>query len=996
MINVKCYDDVTYSFQQGINFISGLNGAGKSTIIEAIGFALFDNIDYTAKQFIREGQKSGQVEILLEANDERLYRIIRKFNTTALSLKWEVYDEASGAMLEQLHGIKDVTNWIKHNIGLAPEDSLRDLYRQVISVQQGAFTTPFLETPSQRRDTFEAILGVEGYRQVYNKTSSLNAEFNGPIAKLETEIAHLQEQVVKLPIIEEQIKEITEQKGKKAEELEKISNQHQEQQKLVNHLALLKDQVEAIKQKIILDQQSLVHYEEQLKGIMGDLQGAEAAATLVQQATPGYHLYQKKQQELTKLESKQVEQRKLQSELDLAEKQQAIAQTEYQSKQEELTKRKAQLLSKKSQLSDELKLGQEKLDKARQDYQKVVNYQAEIKHDLASLQKIIDWFKGNELLLEQAERSQVLLSEHLSQLANLKNQSEELANWSKELADKEQLIQLETVLEAKAKLIGSRDSLLQNRHALEQGICPIIQEACPSTKVAGNLSNYYHKQITKLTKEIELAEQAEAHQRLLQDKINALKLKIEKAKGTEQTRQDLAQKSNDLTLAFQEVATSLDQDLLADLVNETINILNHINQKNKTFFKFAEQVFANPNLPAITEIPEIEWSILVPVQDHHQVTKWLDKFKRQKQELSYWVRDQLGFGNSLQEWLTQILNQAENRVQLAQQGNHHCKTQILEHDQQLNSLAEAEKDLAKQAIEIQTKADHVKKLQAKVEEYADLDTAIANIKQAVLENQSHYEQYKENMTMATRLPGLHQQLKDSQGKQRELKNKLTEQQASLIKLENEYDPKKHQQLEVGLQELLLSKRTLDLELKQLTRDLTNLMEELEQLQAAQQVLANKQEELDILYEARKLLQLIRQVLQAAADPIAQRYRSHISTLASQIYRSIASDNVMLEWADQYEVVLKDNLAGFERERVFKQLSGGEQMTAALAIRLALMQTFSDVGVGFFDEPTANLDVERRESLGFAIQKSVEQFNQLFVISHDDTFDAVTEHTILVK
>ena len=104
----------------------------------------------------------------------------------------------------------------------------------------------------------------------------------------------------------------------------------------------------------------------------------------------------------------------------------------------------------------------------------------------------------------------------------------------------------------------------------------------------------------------------------------------------------------------------------------------------------------------------------------------------------------------------------------------------------------------------------------------------------------------------------------------------------------------------------------------------------------------------------------------------------------------------VQWAGEYEVQLVDHQGGTERERVFKQLSGGEQMTAALAIRLAMMRLFSRVGVGFFDEPTSNLDGERRQSLALAIQNATEGFEQLFVISHDDTFDSVTENVIALQ
>ncbi len=79
-------------------------------------------------------------------------------------------------------------------------------------------------------------------------------------------------------------------------------------------------------------------------------------------------------------------------------------------------------------------------------------------------------------------------------------------------------------------------------------------------------------------------------------------------------------------------------------------------------------------------------------------------------------------------------------------------------------------------------------------------------------------------------------------------------------------------------------------------------------------------------------------------------------------------------------------------RSFQQLSGGEQMAAALAVRLALLREVSDIDLVFFDEPTSNLDDTRRDNLAGQIL-GIRFFNQLFVVSHDDTFERATDHTV---
>jgi exonuclease SbcC len=82
-------------------------------------------------------------------------------------------------------------------------------------------------------------------------------------------------------------------------------------------------------------------------------------------------------------------------------------------------------------------------------------------------------------------------------------------------------------------------------------------------------------------------------------------------------------------------------------------------------------------------------------------------------------------------------------------------------------------------------------------------------------------------------------------------------------------------------------------------------------------------------------------------------------------------------------------------RSFRQLSGGEQITAALSVRLALLRDLLRIDTAFLDEPTQNLDATRRENLAEQIQR-LSGFSQLFVISHDDTFERLLQSVIHVE
>src|SRR5882757_5106960 len=76
--NIKSHRNSTFNFERGTTAIVGENGAGKTTIIEAIAWALFDLLDYKKEDFVKRGEKKGSVRVTFESGlDEREYIVYR-------------------------------------------------------------------------------------------------------------------------------------------------------------------------------------------------------------------------------------------------------------------------------------------------------------------------------------------------------------------------------------------------------------------------------------------------------------------------------------------------------------------------------------------------------------------------------------------------------------------------------------------------------------------------------------------------------------------------------------------------------------------------------------------------------------------------------------------------------------------------------------------------------------------------------------------------------
>jgi len=194
--NVKSYEHARISFTEGVNAIVGQNGAGKSTLIEAVGYALFDALPYTAQEFVREGARSGSVAVtLLSRLDERPYRVERRFGGSTL---YGVHDVELGQKL--CEGKADVLAFVRRHLRVDLSVDLARLFTNALGVAQGTLTTAFAETPSNRKGIFDALLQVDDYnlaaerlREPWRRVEEQLKELALDLAVLETRLEKLSE-----------------------------------------------------------------------------------------------------------------------------------------------------------------------------------------------------------------------------------------------------------------------------------------------------------------------------------------------------------------------------------------------------------------------------------------------------------------------------------------------------------------------------------------------------------------------------------------------------------------------------------------------------------------------------------------------------------------------------------------------------------------------------------------------------------------------------------
>jgi exonuclease SbcC len=309
--------------------------------------------------------------------------------------------------------------------------------------------------------------------------------------------------------------------------------------------------------------------------------------------------------------------------------------------------------------------------------------------------------------------------------------------------------------------------------------------------------------------------------------------------------------------------------------------------------------------------------------------------------------------------------------------------------------AERAGDLKRNIEEITVKVEKFaiekQNLETELAKYAALDEKLANVRHVLEQTQTARDEFLQNRALAGRLPELEHQAEKLAIEALRLKSEVEKAENEFKIAQQNYDSEKHIRektaLDAARTEEASTKATLN---AKRTRE-NQLNEALSRLTKVREAMHNNLQEQERLRKVFETTDYIRETLKKAAPHVGEILRYEIAKEATNMFREVTGEiGRTLKWTDDYEILLDEN--GYQRP--FANFSGGEQMAAALSIRLSLLTQLSDVRIAFFDEPTTNLDRERRERLAQQIGQ-IRNFNQLFVISHDDTFESNVDHQIIV-
>lgn len=907
--NFKSHSDRHFAFQPGTNAICGENGAGKTSILEAIAWTLFNYQGaYRKEDLIRNGAASAQAIVTFVSNrDGRTYEVQR-----CTTKGYTLYDPQLGTRLDYKNIDEEVMPWMRQQFGVAPGTNLGKLFANTIGVPQGTFTVDFLATAEDRKKVFDSILKVEEYKQVNKDLGALEKFGKAAVENLERSIADYGEKLLEWEPLQQKRQGVA----------QSIAQNETTLQRLRVELATLQVEKDALADRARQVQQ----IEVQLQKLTTEAEAQRRANLLLEQAV------QRAKQAVEICTAKRGSyQAVLQAEATLKEldqqgKQQQKLLKQRESKQRDLNERQLEIARFAVQLENLAKAAIEV-----EQLQPAIGQQGDLEQKQQQAIEQLQQFQADKLEQQNLTRQFTKVQTDLDRLAKQISRIEHL----------------EAAVDAIAELEQKRDRLQVQLSRVEA-------------------ARQFEADLRQL---VMAGEEKRDRQQIRAAEALAILRQLREAVP-------MANESVDAALTSIQAGVDLNTDLLAAL--------------RQILADLAEQTSASK---LQQQLRDLKKQLDLVYQQRAEVATLSSKLAQEGQirEDAGVIQARLG---ELQAHLSGEASWQERRSLLAaaltQLGDPRGRNQLLLRElQQQPKMQQAHTQMQQAQAEIQ---QAIVILDESIAQDDDLEEQIDRQKQIRQSHQSEYVVYLEHQKDANSLRPLEAEWSGATVQLRELEATWSEQQQAFERLMTDYEPDRWQQVETSYSALRSQADQIVGSLPQQQKLLAELDLQLASLQAVAEKRERAQIELKERERIRRFITFARKVYKEAGPRITELYVQNISREADRLYRELMNrPNIALAWTRDYEIVVQEGA----HSRRFVNLSGGEQMCAALAVRLALLRVLADIDIAFFDEPTTNMDRPRRESLAEAIG-NIKTFRQLFVISHDDTFEKITENVILVQ
>ena len=923
--NYRVHENLDIEFSSGINLLLGANGKGKSSILEAIGFALFGSEQRTknTKDAITFGKKSAKIEINFTGIDGEDYIVTRRFPRTEFKL-CRVSDnfiiDGREEKIKELCGIKG---------------DIKNIYDNIIVAKQNEFIAAFKETPSNREKIFNKIFNTDIYADIYGGYGKFVVDKYDKILSKKATIVNTLKENIEDP---QEITMLLEEANEKKRDFEKQHMENAIKEKEVKSQLLELEQTKLLFEKSKSVENILKNKVDNLKKEIlkneEKIEEAKKAQMLCDENKENYEAYQNLSDKINRLKKELKNAQNEKNSYLLKEKEKNNLDKSIGALNSELS-----IIKNKSELEN--KLLQEKESELIKFTDKFVHneklekeYKERIDIIEPLIKKSIEIEKDIEKKNLELKKHMILVEEKNTQVENQIVQYNLLKDENlQQQIDNFEVVKLE-IKELENENSGIKTQIKENNLAFEMlksSQCPYLKEKCENLN-GKNIEEFFTQRKITLT---DKKEENDCKIKKLKEK-----LKDEKTVTTKlYTFNQLESEIQNLNIEIEK------QNLIIENLKGSYELLNtqYENLKLKNNFESKEEL----------EYEKISLGEKIKALEIFQLEKEIEKIKKEieslRKNIQKFCKEQENINKDIEnnnENLLSVIKYLEENSPILERFN--AISQELEDEEEKLKSLEKYKDIY---IENFQKAKEKDKL---------LEENITLNKNLVVEEENLKIRVRENIDIEEKLSLFDEEKLKEDG---EIFNKTI--------------------------------RDIVANIGKISVEIENFQKKLEKIHHQEMQLKEIGKEIKIIEKKLEMATTFRNNLKNMGKEVAKNMLYKIEDIATANFRKITGRGEKIKWSnedsDKYAVYLVSD----EKELKFEQLSGGEQVAVAISIRSAMSNLFTESKFSIFDEPTNNLDTERRQSLADSIGEILKNLEQSIIVTHDDTFKEMAQKVIVL-
>jgi len=543
MENYKKYRDHTLEFAEGLTGIIGRNGSGKSTIFDAISFALYGDTrgEKETIRYAKAGEKEAVAVTLVFEIDAKSYKVVRELRGKSLTAKAYLYDADDTLIADTARGVNaEVIRLIGMN---------KEAFMHTVFASQKELTALSGLKNEERKKIIRKLLGLE-------KIDKIEQEIRSRLTDLNREIRNYAE----ILLSKEEVKALEEEKEGKSKEAETLkkevekvvkefdtkSKEVESLDKALKALQLLKDAFVKLGSNLTVMKTNLDNFNKNKKDKKDKIDELKFKALAYEKEKPIIEEFKALEVTITNLQKQKEDFIKKEG----LEKEQVTLREQYEEDKQEILNLKKNLELKPQLLKEQEE--QKKLLKISTDTLKVITgRETELTKEISKYNGLIENTNKQVRKIEEIGKgsncptcTRPLLDEYDNVIASLKESITKLHN--EEISKRE--TELKKIVESKDKEEKSKEKLDESLKSLGERLSVLVseeitlknkEEAFKSTRTKG-LSN--KEELEKLK---DLKYDEKSHNEAKDKKIE-LKPKYEGLLGVEKLIAEIPTLENEL------------------------------------------------------------------------------------------------------------------------------------------------------------------------------------------------------------------------------------------------------------------------------------------------------------------------------------------------------------------------------------------------------------------------------------------------------------------